>query len=76
VESIELVDMYLVPSLVLLVPTQERIGIDFPGFKQYFGVFSMNGGRGRQVCEEKLGVKSIELVEIYLVPSLVLLVLV
>ncbi len=45
-ESIELVDMYLVPSLVLLVPTQERIGIDFTGFKQ-FGVFSMKaGGRG------------------------------
>jgi hypothetical protein len=32
VELIELVKIYLVPSLVLLVPTQERIGIGFTGF--------------------------------------------
>ncbi len=32
VQSIELLEIYLVPSLISLVPTQERIGIGFTGF--------------------------------------------
>jgi hypothetical protein len=32
VESTEPVDKYMVPSFVLLVPTQERIGIGFTAF--------------------------------------------
>jgi hypothetical protein len=40
VESIELIEIYLVPSLVLLVPTQERIGIGFTGFQTVILGFS------------------------------------
>ncbi len=52
-ESIELVEIYLEPSLVLLEPAQEPISRVFSGFLKVFRVFRHEGGGlSRKVTSE------------------------